>query len=123
MDPGSTFATPPVILKHPPGFEKWAGVIPVTPPSRTPYSAWMGLIKQAKANVVTQDAARAAREGRSVFTPRLNSPMTHHGMSGVVPDWAEMIEGIEAEGWRLDHWVVARDQKDRPEAYPLFRRA
>jgi hypothetical protein len=83
----------------------------------------MGFLKQAKANVVAQDAERAAREGRTVFTPRLNTPMTHHGMSGVVPDWAEMIEAIEAHGWVLHSWSVGTDSKDRPEAYPLFRRA
>jgi hypothetical protein len=83
----------------------------------------MGFIKQAKQNVVAQDAERAAREGRTVFVPRLNTPATHHGMSGVVPDWAEMIEAVESAGWHLAEWTVCTDSKDRPEAYPLFRRA
>ncbi len=53
----------------------------------------------------------------------LNTPVTHHTMSGSVPGWAEMIKAIEAEGWVLDEWSVAADDKGRPQAYPLFRRA
>ena len=83
----------------------------------------MGLIKQMKADSVAVEARRAATEGRTVFAPRLNTPITQHAFSGVIAGWAEMIEAIEAEGWRLDQWAVCTDQKDRPEAYPLFRRA
>ncbi len=83
----------------------------------------MGWIKQAKANALSEEAARALAEGRTVFAPMLNTPMTHHTMSGSVAGWAEMIEAIEAEGWELEHWSVAADDKGRPQAYPLFRRA
>ncbi len=82
----------------------------------------MGWIKNAKANLLSEEAARAAAEGRTVFAPMLNTPVTHHTMSGSVAGWAEMIESIEAEGWRLDEWSVAADDKGRPQAYPLFRR-
>lgn len=82
----------------------------------------MGFLKDAKANMVATEAERAAAEGRTVFAPKLNTPATQHGMSGAIAGWAEMIEGIEAHGWRLDHWSVAMDEKGRPEAYPLFRR-
>jgi hypothetical protein len=58
-----------------------------------------------------------------VFVPKLNTPATASGLSGAVPGWAEMIESIEAAGWRLDQWAVAEDTKGRPQAYPLFRRA
>ncbi len=82
----------------------------------------MGWIKNAKANLLSEEAARAAAEGRTVFAPMLNTPVTHHTMSGSVAGWAEMIESIEAEGWVLDQWSVAADDKGRPQAYPLFRR-
>ena len=82
----------------------------------------MGWIKNAKASMLTMEAARAVQEGRTVFAPMLNTPMTHHTMSGAVAGWAEMIEAIEAEGWVLTNWSVAADDKGRPQAYPLFRR-
>ncbi len=58
----------------------------------------MGWIKNAKANLLSDEAARAAAEGRTVFAPMLNTPVTHHTMSGSVAGWAEMIESIEAQG-------------------------
>lgn len=82
----------------------------------------MGFIKDAKAGMLAQEAERAVREGRTVFTAMLNTPWTHHTMSGSVPDWAQMIESVEACGWRLADWSVAMDAKGRPQAYPLFRR-
>ena len=44
-------------------------------------------------------------------------------MSGSISGWAEMIESVEACGWRLQQWSVATDEKGRPEAYPLFVRS
>ena len=83
----------------------------------------MGIFKEAKVSALGDEARRAAEEGRTVFAPKLNTPASQHGLSGAISGWAEMIEGVEAEGWRLDHWSVAMDAKGRPEAYPLFRRA
>ncbi|MEV0070945.1 hypothetical protein [Amycolatopsis sp. NPDC050768] len=82
----------------------------------------MGFIKQAKADALTKEAGRAIAEGRTVFTPRLNTPMMHHTMSGSIAGWAEMIEAVEAQGWQLVEWSVTQDKNGRPEAYPLFRR-
>jgi hypothetical protein len=82
----------------------------------------MGFVKQAKQNMVATEAQRALAEGRRYYTPRLNTPMTHGGISGSIPGWAEMIEAVEACGWVLAEWSVACDEKGRPEAYPLFRR-
>lgn len=82
----------------------------------------MGFLKDAKASMVATEAERAAAEGRTVFAPKLNTPASQHGMSGAISGWAEMVEGIEAAGWRLDQWTVCVDGKGRPEAYPLFRR-
>ena len=83
----------------------------------------MGWIKDAKANMLITEAQRAVVEGRTVFAPKLNTPVSQHSMSGSVAGWAEMIEAVESAGWRLTDWSVAMDTKGRPEAYPLFRRA
>lgn len=86
----------------------------------------MGWVKNAKSNMLREEAQRAREEGRTVFVPMLNTPMTFSSSatpSGAVSGWAEMIEAIEAEGWLLTQWSVAADTKGRPQAYPLFRRA
>ncbi len=82
----------------------------------------MGWIKDAKRNMLAEEAARAVQEGRTVFAPMLNTPMSQHTMSGSVAGWAEMVESIEEQGWQLQQWAVAMDTKGRPQAYPLFRR-
>jgi hypothetical protein len=82
----------------------------------------MGFIKQAKQDAIAKEAERAVEEGRRVFTPKLNTPMTQHGLSGSIAGWAEMIEAIEDAGWTMVDWAVAHDAKGRLEAYPLFRR-
>ena len=82
----------------------------------------MGIIKDAKSNMLATEAQRAVSQGQTIFAPMLNAPATHHMMSGAVPGWAEMIEAVEGCGWKLEHWSVAADQKGRPQAYPLFRR-
>jgi len=82
----------------------------------------VGFIKNAKANMVAEEAGRAIAEGRTVFVPRLNTPATQHTMSGSIAGWAEMIESIEAQGWQMVDWSVVQDKNGKPEAYPLFRR-
>lgn len=84
----------------------------------------MGIVKKTKANVVATEAERARKEGRTVFAPMLNTPVSQSAsftMSGSISGWAEMIEAIESHGWVLTQWSVAMDQKGRPQAYPLFR--
>ncbi|MGH3356605.1 MAG: hypothetical protein ACRDOJ_11960 [Nocardioidaceae bacterium] len=83
----------------------------------------MGIIKQAKSDSLRQEAQRTREQGRTVFAPRLNTPMSQHNLSGAISGWAEMIEAVESCGWRLAEWAVSTDPKGRPEAYPLFRRA
>jgi hypothetical protein len=82
----------------------------------------VGLIKDAKQNMLASEAKRAIEEGRTVFAPMLNIPITQSNSIGSIAGWAEMIEGIEACGWQLTHWSVTQDAKGRPQAYPLFRR-
>jgi hypothetical protein len=83
----------------------------------------MGFIKQAMAENIAIKARRALEQGRAVFAPKLNTPMTQHGLSASIAGWAEQIEAIEDAGWALWHWSAALDNKGRPEAYPLFRPA
>ena len=81
----------------------------------------MGFIKDTKAAGLLTEAERAVAEGRHVFAAILNTPMTHHGLSGSVAGWAEMIEAVEQAGWELSQWSVTADTKGRPQAYPVFR--
>lgn len=84
----------------------------------------MGWIKNAKASLLTEEAARAKAEGRAVFAPMLNTPLMQSGSSnhsGSISGWAEMIEAIEAESWTLTHWSIGSDTKGRAQAYTLFR--
>jgi len=82
----------------------------------------MGKIKDAKADILRTQAARAVEEGRTVFAPMLNTPKTQPRISSSIAGWAEMMEAVEGEGWELTHWSVAADGHGRPQAYPLFRR-
>ncbi len=83
----------------------------------------MGFIKDAKANLLAQEARKAVEAGDALFTPFLNAPASASGISGNIRDWALMIAAVEGEGWRLDQWTVAADNKGKAQAYPLFRRA
>ena len=83
----------------------------------------MGKIKDAKADILRTQAARAVEEGRTVFAPMLNTPKTQPRISSSIAGWAEMIEAVEGEGWELTHWSTTTDVQGRPQAYPLFRRS
>lgn len=83
----------------------------------------MGMFKDVKESTMGADARRAYEAGMFVFAPRLKTGSgTQHTFSGPNASWAEMVEAVEAEGWRLDFWAVCTDEKGRPEAHPLFRR-
>lgn len=82
----------------------------------------MGIFKDAKVSSMAAEATKAAAAGRSFFTPKLNTPMTQHNLSGDISDWGLMCQAIEEAGWVMHHWAVGMDNKGRPEAYPLFRR-
>jgi hypothetical protein len=83
----------------------------------------MGLIKDAKASAIAEDAKKRRVAGGRVFFARINLPMTHHAMSGGIDDFAVQIEAVEDQGWRLDLMSVTQDSKGRPEGYFLFRAA
>jgi hypothetical protein len=86
----------------------------------------MGFIKQAKADVMAADAARARKEGRRVFVAQFRGGMFHTGdLSRPVQDVAEMIEGVESAGWRLDKMSSFESPgvggKGNPTIVALFR--
>ena len=70
----------------------------------------MGFIKDAKANTVKAHAERAVNEGRKVFVCRFDPGMSSkHGVSGSVSGVAEMIESVEAAGWKMDNFQTTSD--------------
>jgi hypothetical protein len=81
----------------------------------------MGWIKDTKAQARQDEAKRALEEGRTVYVCRINTPVTHHTMSGSMPGFAEQIEAVESLGWRLEHASFTQDAKSRPEGYFVFR--
>lgn len=80
------------------------------------------MLKTAKAQTLADEASDAIAAGRMTFAAMLNSPKTRPDMSGGIDDWSQMIDAVEASGWRLDQWTVGQDAKGRPQAYPVFRR-
>ncbi|WP_326806047.1 hypothetical protein OIE49_36545 [Streptomyces sp. NBC_01788] len=69
----------------------------------------MGWIKDAKADMIRQDAERAINEGRTVFVCRINQGFMQGNMSGSLSGVAEQIEAVEALGWQLDQANFAHD--------------
>lgn len=82
----------------------------------------MGFIDRVKSSKISDEAERAASQGRTVFLARINVGMTDAGMSGTVTGAAEIIEAVEAVGWRLDQMSYTNDAKGKPEGYYLFRK-
>ncbi|MDP9476257.1 MAG: hypothetical protein M3R38_11355 [Actinomycetota bacterium] len=81
----------------------------------------MGIFKDVKVQTIGKEAARALSEGRSVFVARLEGGFLSRNMSGSVSGVAEMIESIEAEGWRLEHLSSAGS--DDSHLLAMFRSA
>lgn len=83
----------------------------------------MGFIKEAKANNMAGDAKRAAEEGRTVFVAQFRGAVSHSpSLSRPIGGVAEMIEAVEAEGWRVDQFT-AFPYKDNMTVAVMFRRA
>lgn len=84
----------------------------------------MGIIKGIKQGSVADDARRAREEGRQVFVCLFKSGVTHGGMfSGVLGHVGEMVEAVEAEGWRLDKFGYSDGDDKSDRVVGLFRRA
>jgi hypothetical protein len=82
----------------------------------------MGIFTDRRADLIADEATKAYAADLPVFTPRLTVPTAQHDRSAHLTAWAEMVAGIEAAGWRLEHWSVSGQGNDA-EAYPIFRRA
>jgi hypothetical protein len=82
----------------------------------------MGMIKDIKVSSAAEAAQKAARANRSVLVYRQNVPWSKSGWSGEVGDMAEVIEAIEAQGWRLDHMAYDGQQSSNGGCLLLFRR-
>ena len=61
-------------------------------------------------------------KAHSVFLYSLNLPTTTSSLSGPVPDAAEVIEGVEAIGWRLADMTYADKMATKGTLLLLFRR-
>lgn len=81
----------------------------------------MGWIKDTKVATASNDAKRARAEGHTVFLYRFNVPATSSGFSGPISGAAEVIEGIEAEGWELDQISYDAKQSSNGAMLLLFR--
>ena len=82
----------------------------------------MGWIKDSKAINMAKDAQKAWDGGSPVFTPLLNMPGSHAGLSGRIEDWEGMMASVMEVGWSLHTWAVCSDKAGRPQAQPLFVR-
>lgn len=82
----------------------------------------VGFVTNSKVATAASYAKDAATAGRSALLYRFNIPATASGWSGPVPDAAEVIEAIEAQGWRF--WQMAYDdsQSKHGAVLLLFRR-
>ena len=81
----------------------------------------VGFIKDSKASTLAGDARRARTEGKTVFVAQLRGPLSHTAaLTRVIPDAAEMIQAIEAEGWYLDK-MNGIDHKNNTTLFVLFR--
>ena len=74
----------------------------------------MSFIRQDKADNLAQAAAQARDEGHQVFTAQMRGGdwKDNPGRSRPVASTAEMIEGIEAEGWHLDQMTAFPYEKN-----------
>jgi len=82
----------------------------------------MGMIKDAKADLLRKDAQSAWDSGTQYFTPLLNLPTTRHTMSGRISDWEPMLDAVTSVGWKLHTWAVCSDNRGNPQGMPLFVR-
>ena len=83
----------------------------------------MGLMKTLKTTTATGDARRARAEGHTVYVHRFGMPTMNSSVSSSVPGAAEVIEAIEAEGWRLEHMAHNSEDRAHGSLVLLFRPA
>lgn len=82
----------------------------------------MGFMKKAKSDAMGDDARRAREEGRTVFIAQFRGAISHSpALTLPIAGAAESIEGVEAEGWRIDQFTSV-PYKDNMTVVCLFRR-
>lgn len=78
--------------------------------------------KEANIAGVVAAAARAKADDHRVFVAQLADTPKMSGSSDACPTIAEMIERIEATGWKLDTFTaLGFTQSDRPVVIVIFR--
>ena len=80
----------------------------------------MGFVTDFKASSATEDAQRAARDGRSVFVYKLAMPRFDSAASSSISGAGEVIEAIEQTGWALQHFAM--NDRRRGQMVMVFRR-
>ncbi|MEV0087293.1 hypothetical protein [Saccharopolyspora sp. NPDC050642] len=80
----------------------------------------MGFFQNSKADLGAMAAAALEAERRR-FTVRLVA--LSGSKDDAIDPWSERIEAIEDEGWELDRFSVAPNEKGWVEAYVLFKRS
>jgi hypothetical protein len=81
----------------------------------------VGFVKDFKVSSATDDAQRAASDGRSVFVYKFCMPNLNNAVSSSVSGAAEVIEAIEHAGWMLQQFAV--NDHRRGQMVMVFRRA
>ncbi|GGT09069.1 hypothetical protein GCM10010156_77440 [Planobispora rosea] len=68
-----------------------------------------------------EEARQTRQEGRAVFVARLRSK---HGKTNpwAAPEVADLIEGVEREGWELSHMAESLAGDAVPQMTCVFRR-
>lgn len=64
------------------------------------------------AALVTAAKERAAA-GHHVLAGIISEGVTQTHMTGPDQAWSDIVEAVEAEGWRLDKWAPVVDEHDR----------
>lgn len=82
----------------------------------------MGWIRDTKAQIAVDNAARAWQPGHAVFVWNQNIPLSMATVSGPIPDTAEVIKAIEGVGWGLQMMQYADMHAKNGSILLLFRR-
>jgi hypothetical protein len=84
-----------------------------------------GMDCRPSVKVPSGSGPEAFESGLPVFATTLHSQSLGGATAGVLYvrlEWSKRIAAIEAEGWRVEHWLVCLEEKGRAVGYPVFRR-
>lgn len=70
---------------------------------------------------LAEQAGSAARAGRAVFVARLSTTAPFND-ARPLPEWADAISAVEAQGWELQSLSIGQDHVIGVQGYLLFRR-